>query len=265
MTTSALYRKWRSLPRRVRWALGVLASGVGAFLIREALEWLKPHLPQWWAAVVSGAQHALGYIPLHWFALIAFGLALPLIWDAIATRGEVIGSYGRAVRSKLSFRRTVDLKGSSVLKIDLSCKVREQEQLPKGSPLTKWVQIVVTPPGDTDLIDCEVQVVSLYRNGEALYDEPLNCMWSNSGDIRRTIRAGIPQSANLCMADAGKPGLYLRTSINKPQILRAMRKPESAIYRVDVAVFARNMKPERKWFVVEYGGDFAQIEVRPEI
>jgi len=184
--------------------------------------------------------------------------------DAETLAKGVARSIALARGEAVAWDGVADLRDPLRPRIDLSCKVRPQEQLPKGSPLTKWVLLVVNPLGNTDLIDCEVQVVSLYRNGERLYDEPLNCIWSNSQDIRRTIRPGIPQSASLCMADAGKPGLYLTTSVNKPQILRAMRKPESAIYRVDVAVYAANSKPIREWFVVEYGGDFAHIEIRPE-
>jgi hypothetical protein len=163
-----------------------------------------------------------------------------------------------------AIRRAVDLEESLEPKIELSCRVREQEQLPKGSPLTKWVQIVVSSIGNADLIDCEVQVVDLYRNGQRLYDEPLNCIWSNSQDARRTIRSGIPQSASVCMAYADKSGLYLTTTVNKPQIMRAMRNPEPATYRVDVAVHATNSKPKREWFVIEYGGDFARINIRRE-
>jgi hypothetical protein len=241
----------------------VLASGAGAFLVREVLQWLKPHLPHWWVAVVSAMQYALGYIPLHWFALVALGLAVPLIWDSIVTRGEALQGYARVLRTKLPFGVRKSVVEREQPTIELSCRVREQEQLPKGSPLTKWVQIVVNPVS-ADLVDCEAQIVVLNRNDEHLYDEPLNCTWSNWPEIRRTIRVGIPQSANLCMADAGKPGLYLTTSINKPQIMEAMCKPESAIYRVDVAVYAANSKTKRQWFIIEYGGDFTSIEIRPE-
>jgi hypothetical protein len=231
------------------------------FLVGEILKLLKPHLPLWWEGVVSSLQDLLSVVPTSWFLVFAAGLAFPVVWDLVASRGEAIAGYGRALRAHLPL-------GGATFATDptepfsLSCKVREAEQLPKGSPLTKWVGIVVNP--NVDLLDCEVRMVAIWRNGECLYDEPLNFIWSNSRDIRRTIRAGIQEAAALCMAEAGKPGLYPTTSILKPQIVRAMRKPESALYRVDVAVHATNSRVKRQWFVVEYGGDFDHIEIRPE-
>lgn len=197
------------------------------------------------AAVVGITRADLGFPWWEWGLFALGAIAVTVIVGAI--------------------RRAVDLEATLEPKIELSCRVREQEQLPKGSPLTKWVQIVVSSVGDADLLDCEVQVVALYRDGERLYDEPLNCIWSNAEDTRRTIRSGIPQGANLCAANAEKTGLYLTTSVNKPQIMRAMRKPERATYRVDVAAHATNCKPKREWFVVEYGGDYAHINIRREM
>lgn len=157
-------------------------------------------------------------------------------------------------------RRAVDLEELLEPKMVLSCKVREQVQSPPGSPSTKWVQIVVAPKGATDLIDCEVQIVSIYRDGASVYDELLNCVWSNSTDIRRTIRAGVPQAANVCFATEGTAGLEPATSVLKVQVTRAMRRPEAATYRIEIAAHATNSKVEKRWFVLKYGGDFDHID-----
>ena len=210
--------------------------------------------------------------------LIAALLALPVVWalggtlEPTATGLWWIAAWFTVSSLLLLFvispfflwLEATQANAKVTVPISLSCRVREQEQLPKGSPLTKWVQIVVDPGEGADLVDCEVQLVAIYRDGERLYDEALNCTWSNSQDIRRTIRAGIPYAANLCMAVDGKTGLQLTTSVNKPQIIRAMRRPESAVYRIDVAIHAADSRAKREWVVLKYGGDFAHIDIRRE-
>jgi hypothetical protein len=249
-----------SMPAKAWAAVLFVCAAVAVWAIQRILDYAVPEGEEQNVAVraLQGVREMMGIVPLDWLVVAAITALSLFAWDErqnIRNLALAAGRWFAAAPTVVTDDPPIALTG----------KVRKQETLPKGSPLTKWVQVVVDPLGD-DLIDCEVQIVSLYRNDELLYDEPLNCVWSNSQDIRRTIRRGIPQSASLCMAtaDAGKPGLYLTTSLNKPQIMRPMRRPERATYRVDVAVYAANSQVKRGWFVVEYGGSFEHISIRPD-
>ena len=192
--------------------------------------------------------------------LIAALLALPMIWAIggtleLTAKGVWWGAAWLTISSLLLlfvfapfflWRESRPVIGPSIL---LSCRIRDQEIMPSGRR-SKWLQVLVEASGVVPLVKCRVQMLSISSGGQEIYDEPLDCLWSNGMDTERTIQPGIPEGANLFSLIDGSEGLRAITTVEKPQVTKGIKG--SGKYEVNVAVHADGAKVVKQVYIVDY-------------
>jgi hypothetical protein len=128
----------------------------------------------------------------------------------------------------------------------------------------KYIQILVRPATDGDLIECEVLLHEVARiDGKTrtvVYSQPLNAGWSGLPERAVPIQNGQKRAANLFSVSKEDDILRPQTLHPDSGLAIAVRKP--GVYQLAVVASAKNSAPKKRSFVLQWGGSFSPVAIQ---
>ncbi len=182
-------------------------------------------------------------------AFICAWIAAYRVWAAERERVRVL-------EDRLSPKIDVYLDRDGVRTVETRIGLPPSEPQRRG-PDSKWVQIIVMPATDAQLVDCEVRLLRAERINDdrtatVILTEPVFCTWSNmpAGTTRMTIPSNVPQASNIFSANDGSTELYMQTSPIKCEFRDQIQRPGT--YRLKIGVSAQDCLTNVKTFLFRW-------------
>jgi hypothetical protein len=150
-----------------------------------------------WLAIMSGA------FSVPFAALSAYNDSyVKIIFQALAFLSLFIAAY-QLWKEERSERIALEERLTPKIKVYL--KDEGIYRFPSADDsVSQWAQIIVTPLTDTALVDCEVNITSIFQLGDngrkhSLLEEHVLATWSDQppGTIKLSIPPGVSKRANI--------------------------------------------------------------------
>ena len=125
-----------------------------------------------------------------------------------------------------------------------------------AGPLSMWVQFAVKPTSDVPLDDCEARLIRVTRldeeNDQAVLEEPVLCLWSNTDKTSIKIPVGVAYHANMFAIFSNNKILFPVTLPRKVGFEKQIRLP--GLFRLEVSVSARDVPTRTVRFLFTWDG-----------